>query len=102
MPTQRSPAVLHVQAGGRSLQRAVCGFVGETATIERLDLVCQPAGQGDRLYLLGLEFAGDLTAKVDDRLAFYGQAGYQFAVSETTAGVARNAVMADVGLRYHW
>jgi outer membrane autotransporter protein len=48
-----------------------------------------------------LEFAGGLTTKVNNHLSFYGQAGYQFAVSPTNA-VARNAVMADVGLRYQW
>jgi outer membrane autotransporter protein len=48
-----------------------------------------------------LEFAGGLTTKINPHLSFYGQAGYQFAVSPTNA-VARNAVMADVGLRYQW
>jgi hypothetical protein len=46
-----------------------------------------------------LEFAGCLTTKVNP-LSFYAQAGYQFAVSQTTAGGERNAVMAAVGLRY--
>jgi outer membrane autotransporter protein len=49
-----------------------------------------------------LEFAGGLTTKIDPHLSFYGQAGYQFAVSQTTDGVRRNAVMADVGVRYQW
>jgi outer membrane autotransporter protein len=48
-----------------------------------------------------LEFAGGLTTKVNLHLSFYGQAGYQFAASPTNA-VERNAVMADVGLRYQW
>jgi outer membrane autotransporter protein len=49
-----------------------------------------------------LEFAGGLTARINDHFSVYGQAGYQFAVSQTTAGVARNAVMGDVGVRYQW
>jgi outer membrane autotransporter protein len=47
-----------------------------------------------------LEFAGGLTTKINDHLSFYGQAGYQFAVSPTN--VERNAVMGDVGVRYQW
>jgi outer membrane autotransporter protein len=49
-----------------------------------------------------LEFAAGLTTRINDHLSFYGQAGYQFAVSQTTAGVERNAVMGDVGVRYQW
>jgi hypothetical protein len=47
-------------------------------------------------------FNGGRTAKVNDRFSFYTHAGYQFAVSQTTAGVVRNAVQAVVGVRYRW
>ena len=32
----------------------------------------------------------------------YAQASYQFAVSQTNNGIARNAVQADIGVRYSW
>jgi hypothetical protein len=40
-----------------------------------------------------------LTTETNPRLSFYGQAGYQFAVSQSHDGVERNA---DVGQRYSW
>jgi outer membrane autotransporter protein len=48
-----------------------------------------------------LELAGGLTAKLNDRLSLYAQAGYQFAVAETN-DTTRNGVKGDVGLRYAW
>jgi hypothetical protein len=49
-----------------------------------------------------LEFLGGLTTRVNDSLSFYGQAGYQFAVSHTATGIERTFIMADVGLRHKW
>jgi hypothetical protein len=43
-----------------------------------------------------------LTTDVADHLSCYGQAGYQFAVSQTYGDDERNAVKADVGLRCAW
>ncbi|MGA9320910.1 MAG: autotransporter outer membrane beta-barrel domain-containing protein [Xanthobacteraceae bacterium] len=48
-----------------------------------------------------LELAGGLTAKLNDRLSLYAQAGYQFAVAQTN-DTTRNGVKGDVGLRYAW
>ena len=48
-----------------------------------------------------LELAGGVTAKLNDRLSLYAQAGYQFAVAQTNDGT-RNGVKGDVGLRYAW
>jgi hypothetical protein len=39
-----------------------------------------------------LGFASGLTTRIDNHLSVYGQAGYQFGVSETTENVRRNAV----------
>ena len=49
-----------------------------------------------------LEFAAGLTTRIDDHFSVYGQAGYEFAVSQTTAGAARNAIMGDIGVSYRW
>jgi outer membrane autotransporter protein len=49
-----------------------------------------------------LELAGGVTARLNDRLSLYGQAGYQFAVDQTNSGYIRDGIKADVGLRYNW
>jgi outer membrane autotransporter protein len=48
-----------------------------------------------------LELAGGVTAKLNDRLSLYAQAGYQFAVAQIN-DITRNGVKGDVGLRYAW
>jgi len=47
-----------------------------------------------------LEFAGGLTYKLSPGLAFYTQAGYQFAVAPSE--VRRNGFTGDLGLRITW
>jgi outer membrane autotransporter protein len=47
-----------------------------------------------------LEFAGGLTYKLQANLSFYGQAGYEFAVSPNN--VQRDGFRGDIGLRYTW
>jgi outer membrane autotransporter protein len=45
------------------------------------------------------ELAGGVTAKLDNRLSLYAQAGYQFALSQA---IRRDGVKGDIGLRYAW
>jgi outer membrane protein OmpA-like peptidoglycan-associated protein len=47
-----------------------------------------------------LEFAAGATVKVNTNLSFYGQFGYEFAVSSSV--YRRNGVKGDVGLRYQF
>jgi predicted porin len=50
-----------------------------------------------------LEFAGGVTAKLNNSVSLYAQGGYQFAVDDTTTNnIRRNGVMGDIGLRYTW
>jgi len=46
-----------------------------------------------------LEFAAGVTAKVNDLLSFYAQAGYEFSVGGATDGGTRQGVKGDIGLR---
>lgn len=49
-----------------------------------------------------LEFAGGVTAKLNNHLSLYGQAGYQFAVDQTNSGYIRDGIEGDFGVRYNW
>jgi outer membrane autotransporter protein len=49
-----------------------------------------------------LEFAAGVTAKMNLRLSFYAQGGYQFAVGGTNGGGRRQGVQGDLGFRYTW
>ena len=46
-----------------------------------------------------LEFAAGVTARVNDLLSFYTQAGYEFAVGGATDGGRRQGVKGDIGVR---
>jgi outer membrane autotransporter protein len=46
-------------------------------------------------------FAG-VTAKLNNRLSLYAQAGYQFDMEQTYYGIRRDGAQGDVGLRYNW
>ena len=56
-----------------------------------------PLLEADRRVVLG----GGLTTKVNANLSFYGNADYQFAVSDIDGG-KRNGFGATAGLRYTW
>jgi hypothetical protein len=70
------------------------GVPRATTTFSPIDQVL-PNEQATRL-----EFAGGLTARINDHFGIFGQAGYQFTVSPSN--VERNAVMGDIGVHYQW
>jgi outer membrane autotransporter protein len=47
-----------------------------------------------------LEFAGGVAYKLNPRLSFYAQAGYQFAVAP--GNISRDGFSGDLGLRITW
>ncbi|WP_342637438.1 autotransporter outer membrane beta-barrel domain-containing protein [Rhizobium jaguaris] len=48
-----------------------------------------------------VDLSAGVTTKINARLSFYAQAGYQFAVGNTDGG-ERDGVRGDFGLRYTW
>jgi hypothetical protein len=61
-------------------------------------------GAGTNLVPLGtqatwVELAGGVTFKHTDRLSYYAQFGYQFALTNNTS---ISGLMGDIGLRYTW